>query len=215
MPRTECRGEAFHARFKDVENTDDRRFNTEARRFMLGSNDPGPERRGQAFHAWEALPYPLIPVLIPCPYPMGTPQSFPGTCEREPDSDRGTSGFRFLAVSTRRTTFTGEVSSASRIRNSVSSVGDFKSRSSWLMYGRDSPALNESCSWVIFARSRNRRNSPPNMGRKPSRRWTECRPTIIGTTRMTYSQNRRRDDVDREELFARLRLRIGFCRAAL
>jgi hypothetical protein len=43
------------------------------------------------------------------------------------------SGFRFLAASTRVTTFTGDVSSASRISNSVSRVGDFRYRSSWLV----------------------------------------------------------------------------------
>jgi hypothetical protein len=35
-----------------------------------------------------------------------------------------------------------ETASASQIRNRVSTVGDFRSRSRWLMYGRESPARN-------------------------------------------------------------------------
>ena len=42
-------------------------------------------------------------------------------------------GFRFRAASTRLTRFGADASSASQIRNSVSIVGDFRFRSSWLM----------------------------------------------------------------------------------
>ena len=41
--------------------------------------------------------------------------------------------FRFLAASTRLTKLVAETSSASQIRNNVSRVGDFRSRSSWLI----------------------------------------------------------------------------------
>jgi hypothetical protein len=44
MPRTECRGQAFHARFKDVENAEDRHFTFSC------SVQRRPECRGQAFH---------------------------------------------------------------------------------------------------------------------------------------------------------------------
>jgi hypothetical protein len=46
----------------------------------------------------------------------GAPQRFPGSREREPDSDRGISGSRFLVASTRLTTVTAEASIASQIR---------------------------------------------------------------------------------------------------
>ena len=84
-------------------------------------------------------------------------------------------GFRFLATSTRPTTSAAETSSASQIRNNVATVGDFRFRSSWLTYGRESPARNESSSWVSPARLRAFRNSSPIMGRKVADRWTTCR----------------------------------------
>ncbi len=76
--------------------------------------------------------------------------------------------FRFLAASTRLTRSAAEASSASQIRNSVSTVGDLRSRSSWLTEGRDRSARNESCSCVSPARSRSFRNSAPITGWKRS-----------------------------------------------
>jgi hypothetical protein len=95
------------------------------------------------------------------------------------------SGFRFLAASTRLTRIAAEISSASQIRNSVSRVGDFRFRSSWLMYGRDRPALTESYSWVDPASSRIGCNSPPTMGRKltaPVEATPHSRATSYGTS---------------------------------
>jgi hypothetical protein len=53
-------------------------------------------------------------------------------CKRS-DGPTTQPNFRFLAASTRLMMVTADTSSASQMRNSVSTVGDLRFRSSWLM----------------------------------------------------------------------------------